>query len=334
MKIELENTEKCLTLKDFEEIESKLGHALPERLKEFYLQYNGGSTKQTLSINKYQEVEINTFLPFKYNKMFKNDPFHSVEGQTLEHRDFDSIDERILFFAIGRNNLKNIGRIAVNISNGAVYFYKIIGFATKGRAFIFAKPQLVADSIDDFFDNLVVLDGHKAISTIEEIENIQTEAEGVMPELSDFSAPLTKEDIKNFEVELNVKIPAAMKNFYLKFNGGMPSPYCFQPQDDDSDWVETNAFFPIKERTNAFETIEVIAKDMWGRNLMPSNLLPFAMDSGGNYYALNLKNKKIYYYLNDEWDENVSKERNFEICTRYIAQSFNYFINHFIEEEK
>ena len=144
----------------------------------------------------------------------------------------------------------------------------------------------------------------------------------------------TKEDIKNFEVELNVKIPAGMKNFYLKFNGGMPSPYCFQPQDEDLDWVEINAFFPIKERTNAFETIEVIAKDIWSRNLMPCNLLPFAMDSGGNYYALNLKNKKIYYYLTDEWDENASREYNFETNTRYIAQSFNYFINHFIEEEE
>ena len=40
MKIELENCQKSLTLKDFEEIESKLGYALPERLKEFYLQYN------------------------------------------------------------------------------------------------------------------------------------------------------------------------------------------------------------------------------------------------------------------------------------------------------
>lgn len=37
MKIELENCQKSLTLKDFEEIESKLGYALPERLKEFYL---------------------------------------------------------------------------------------------------------------------------------------------------------------------------------------------------------------------------------------------------------------------------------------------------------
>ena len=53
------------------------------------------------------------------------------------------------------------------------------------------------------------------------MEEIQTEADGVMPELSDYSASLTKEDIKDFETELNVKIPASMKKFYLKFNGGM-----------------------------------------------------------------------------------------------------------------
>ena len=329
MKIELENTEKRLTLKDFEEIESKLGHALPERLKEFYLQYNGGSTKQTLSINKYQEVEIQDFFPFKYNKDFKNDPKYTAEGETLELRKVEAISDGILIFAM---ESADEGRIAIDLVNGKIYLYPIVGM--KDVTFDFGKPQLIADSIDDFFDNLFVLDGHKAIPAIEEIEDIQTEAEGVMPELSDCSAPLTKEDIKNFEVELNVKIPAGMKNFYLKFNGGMPSPYCFQPQDDDWYWVEINAFFPIKERTDAFETIEVIAKDMWSRNLMPSNLLPFAMDSGGNYYALNLKNKKIYYYLIDEWDDNVSRENNFEICTRYIAQSFNYFINHFIEEEE
>ena len=330
MKIELENCQKSLTLKDFEEVESKLGHVLPERLKEFYLQYNGGEPKQqTISINKYYEVEIRIFQPFKYNKSFKNALFHTVEGETLEHRSSNSISDNILLFASGHNNLRNIGVIAINIKNRAVYFYKIIGFVKNSDAFIFDEPQLIADSIDDFFNNLV------AFPKIEEEQQTEIiEIEGVMPELSDCSASLTKEDIKNFEVELNVKIPAGMKNFYLKFNGGMPSPYCFQPQDEDLDWVEINAFFPIKERTNAFETIEVIAKDMWSRNLMPSNLLPFAMDSGGNYYALNLKNKKIYYYLTDEWDENASREYNFETNTRYIAQSFNYFINHFIEEEE
>lgn len=326
MKIELENSEKALTLKDFEDVESKLGHVLPERLKEFYLQYNGGEPKQqTVSINKYYEVEIRIFRPFKYNKRFKT---ATAEGETLKHRSSNSISDNILLFATGHNNLRNIGLIAINIKNRAVYFYKIIGFVKNSDAFIFDKPQLIADSIDDFFNNLI------AFPKIEEEQQTEIiEIEGVMPELSDCSVTLTKEDIKDFETELNVKIPASMKKFYLKFNGGMPSPYCFQPQDEDMDWVEIHAFFPIKERTK-LETIEVIAKDVWSRNLMPCNLLPFAMDSGGNYYTLNLKNKKIYYYLTDVWDENASREYNFETNTRYIAQSFNFFINHFYEEEE
>lgn len=323
MEIELENCEKSLTLKDLEEVESKLGYILPERLKEFYLQYNGGSAKQTASINKYQEVEIEDFFPFKYNKDFKNDPRYTAEGETLELRKAGVISDSILIFAMESTDE---GRIAIDSVNEKVYLYPIVGM--QDVIFNFGEPRLVADSIADFFDNLV------AFPKIDEIEEVQMETEGVMPELSDCSVQLTKEDIKDFEVELNVKIPASMKNYYLKSNGGMPSPYCFQPQDEDLDWVEIKAFFPIKERTDAFETIEAIAKDIWSKNLMPCNLLPFAMDSGGNYYALNLKNKKIYYYLTDEWDENASREYNFETNTRYIAQSFNYFINHFIEEDE
>ena len=217
MKIELENTEKRLTLKDFEEIESKLGHALPERLKEFYLQYNGGSTKQTLSINKYQEVEIQDFFPFKYNKDFKNDPKYTAEGETLELRKVEAISDGILIFAM---ESADEGRIAIDLVNGKIYLYPIVGM--KDVTFDFGKPQLIADSIDDFFDNLFVLDGHKAIPAIEEIEDIQTEAEGVMPELSDCSAPLTKEDIKNFEVELNVKIHVEQKS-----NAKQPVAFCY-----------------------------------------------------------------------------------------------------------
>ena len=63
MKIELENSEKALTLKDFEEVESKLGHAVPERLKEFYLKWNGGKPKQqTICINRYYEAVSYTHL--------------------------------------------------------------------------------------------------------------------------------------------------------------------------------------------------------------------------------------------------------------------------------
>ena len=139
---------------------------------------------------------------------------YTTEETNLAQRSTDSNYKNILIFAISWMG----ERIAVNIKNGAVYGYPVVGFTKIDCAFLFGEPRLIADTTNDFFDNLVVKP---------ETEDIQTEADGVMPELSDCSALLTKEDIKNFEVELNVKIPAGMKNFYLKFNGGMPSPYLF-----------------------------------------------------------------------------------------------------------
>ena len=146
MKIELENCQKSLTLKDFEEIESKLGYALPERLKEFYLQYNGSSTKQTASINKYQEVEIEDFFPFKYNKDFKNDPRYTAEGETLELRKAGAISDSILIFAMESTDE---GRITIDLVNGKIYLYPIVGM--QDVIFNFGEPRLVANSIDDFF---------------------------------------------------------------------------------------------------------------------------------------------------------------------------------------
>lgn len=326
MKIELENTEKRLTLKDFEEIESKLGYALPERLKNFYLKYNGGSASEPLSIRIYHTIEVDSFFPFKYNKDFKNDPTYTAEGETLQLRKFGVISNNVLIFAM---ESVDDGRIAIDLTDGNIYLYPIIGM--KGLVFELGKPQLIADSIDDFFDNLVIMDEQKQIPAI---EDAQTGAEGIMPKLSDCSVVLTKEDIAAFEKELDVQLPGSMKNFYLKYNGGMPEPYLFLPQNEEMDFVEIKAFFPIKQCTDAFETIEVIAREAWNDNFLPRNLLPFAMDSGGNYYALNLKNKKIYYFVTDVWDDNLSREDNFKENTTYIAQSFKFFISHFEEEEE
>ena len=320
MELEFNNKSESITAKDIADVERKNKFIFPQEIKSFLLANNGGQPNKTIYTQNSQDYVVDFFLPIKSTEF--EDLTYSATITDLS----DIIPNTVIPFAIDP-----FGNYFVfDKAEGKIYFLEMEEVALSLLASDFeSEPQLIADSIDDFFNNLV------AFPKIEEEQQTEIiEIEGVMPELSDCSASLTKEDIKNFEVELNVKIPAGMKNFYLKFNGGMPSPYCFQPQDEDLDRVEINAFFPIKERTNAFETIEVIAKDIWSRNLMPCNLLPFAMDSGGNYYALNLKNKKIYYYVTDEWDENASREYNFETNTRYIAQSFNYFINHFIEEEE
>lgn len=101
MEIELENTERRPTLKDFEEVESKLGHAVPERLKEFYLKWNGGKPKQqTICINRYYEVEIMSFMAL-----------YTTEETNLAQRSTDSNYKNILIFAISWMG----ERIAVNI---------------------------------------------------------------------------------------------------------------------------------------------------------------------------------------------------------------------------
>ena len=46
--------------------------------------------------------------------------------------------------------------VAINIKKqSCIFFIKIIGFVKNSDAFIFDEPQLIADSIDDFFNNLV-----------------------------------------------------------------------------------------------------------------------------------------------------------------------------------
>ena len=89
---------------------------LPERLERVLFDniMEENPKQQTISINKYYEVEIRIFQPFKYNKSFKNALFHTVEGETLEHRSSNSISDNILLFASGHNNLRNIGVIAIN----------------------------------------------------------------------------------------------------------------------------------------------------------------------------------------------------------------------------
>ena len=93
--------------------------------------------------------------------------------ETLELRKAGAISDSILIFAMESTDE---GRITIDLVNGKIYLYPIVGM--QDVIFNFGEPRLVANSIDDFFDNLVVLDGHKAIPAIEEIEEGQTETAG------------------------------------------------------------------------------------------------------------------------------------------------------------
>ncbi len=78
-------------------------------------------------------------------------PRYTAEGETLELRKAGAISDSILIFAMESTDE---GRITIDLVNGKIYLYPIVGM--QDVIFNFGEPRLVANSIDDFFDNLVV----------------------------------------------------------------------------------------------------------------------------------------------------------------------------------
>ena len=134
----------------------------------------------------------------------------------------------------------------------------------------------------------------------------------------DADSPISKEDFLQFEEFLEKKLPEAMKNFYLKYNGGQPQ--VMGVHDD-------RHLFPF----NSFDSLEEMRKSMkWFDNeVVPegfkaTDLLHFAYDPGSGHYALSLRAEdysKVYFYVLEE---------KAEIYGQW--SSFEEFLNSFVEE--
>ena len=144
---------------------------------------------------------------------------------------------------------------------------------------------------------------------------------------------LSPEDWLEFEKSSKVNLPTTMKNFYLKNNGGMPNLNFFSPQNKNMDEVEINTFLPIKYPLKGVQTIEDTCQSLWGKNMISKNMLPFAIDSGNNLYAIHTKTLCIYYIIMDIWHDEWTDEENFKENSTKIASSFRYFVTHLLPEE-
>lgn len=318
------NCEKHLDDNDWKEVEKKLGNTIPSSLKKFYDLCNGGQPKGKLFIGYGKdEIAVKMFMPVKYNHVFHNAPENTMEGMTLIQRSYDTIgsDELIIGIAKGKLN-----RICVNIKTGSVDLYPLIGL--NKAAFIFGEPIHISDSFDQFI-SMLKYEPEEADNVIYREE--RTSKDKLQIDLS--AEKLCPDDIIEFEKATGFSLPATMKKFYLKNNGGMPNLDFFQPQYGDWDEVEINMFLPIKYQLKGVQPIEETSRTLWDRDMISQSLLPFAIDSGNNLYALHKKSNAIYYVVMDIWNDALSKEENFEENSTKIASSFKYFITHLQPEE-
>ena len=136
--------------------------------------------------------------------------------------------------------------------------------------------------------------------------------------LTDTDPAISSEDFLQFEEILGKKLPEAMKDFYLKYNGGQPQVWGVH---------DNRHLFPF----NSFDSLEEMKKSLtwFDDGVVPAgfkatDLLHFAYDPGSGNYALSLRAEdygKVYFYVLEE---------KAEIYGQWA--SFEEFLNSFVEE--
>ena len=95
-----------------------------------------------------------------------------------------------------------------------------------------------------------------------------------------------------------MKLPQEFVNFYLKYNGGIPTHEYFNG-------YAVSYYIPIKyghEKNH----IDYIIESLKFSELLPEGFIPFANDAGGWYFALDLNEANygaVYVIRNDMGDD-------------------------------
>ena len=137
-------------------------------------------------------------------------------------------------------------------------------------------------------------------------------------------------DLDAAEASLGFVLPAQFRQHYLTYNGGNPELSIF-PGDDLNEPVEVAAFYPIKNNTPAFDTKNSLLVEhyrwMCGKDVIPSSLLPFGHDPGGNFICLNVPDGGVVFYATDSFDPDISMTENHAKVQRRLADSFEEFMD-------
>ncbi|WP_289630235.1 SMI1/KNR4 family protein [Bacteroides sp.] len=137
---------------------------------------------------------------------------------------------------------------------------------------------------------------------------------------------ITQTNIEALEKTIKNKLPFEFKNFYLNSNGGVPIKKYFYIEKDDN-FVEISFFIPIFYTTSDLGelNIESTYQELIKKNI-PNIYLPFAVDWGGNYFALNLETGNVILLLMDLGDFTNK-------CIKYLSSSFSSFLEKLQNEE-
>lgn len=143
--------------------------------------------------------------------------------------------------------------------------------------------------------------------------------------LDDIGPMLSDEDIAFAERQIGSPMPGAVRSFYQSRNGGYPDRRFFHDGTYES---ELNRIIPISPggTVNPDNMVEIYQM-MTSEGHLPVGHLPFGGDSGGNFYLIDPSDEHVWYMPMDEWHHDESAQENWKRSGRFVARSFEDFLN-------
>lgn len=147
---------------------------------------------------------------------------------------------------------------------------------------------------------------------------------------SNCEAAVTAADLDHVESVVGRKLPAAFRDHYLQYNGGMPERTYWVDEASGYEPSEVAAFKPI---AHAEHTLLSTYRLMLKKQVLPARLLPFANDWGGNFFCLDLDTGAVRYFTVDTFDGDLSPEQNQDASERPVCPDFRRFVQGLVAED-
>lgn len=121
--------------------------------------------------------------------------------------------------------------------------------------------------------------------------------------LNGASQPLSPADFEWAEKTLGFPLPPDLRAQYAMFNGGVPERTYFRNEKGDE--YSLQALLPIRYRTYEDQLLleESYERLVVRKKLIPTSLLPFAIDQGGDYYCMRKADQAIVFFAMDHWND-------------------------------
>jgi cell wall assembly regulator SMI1 len=138
----------------------------------------------------------------------------------------------------------------------------------------------------------------------------------------DCDVSLTPEDVDRVEAKLALKLPAALRAHYLRWNGGTPEPWVFKGA---SHTEVVSELLPLQTEEDADTAVDVYRDLVVRKRLVPTTLFPFAVDPGGDYFFVDVgtPDGQVFIYRHDTAFENL----------RALDHGFDAFLAALVDEE-